>query len=251
MNTFERWNIRIVASEKAEPRFAPPEPGQQHSPYRQEQALFGYVSRGDEAGLKAYMEAMLGDGQPFWVGRLAADDLRQAQYLAVAFVTLATRRAIEGGLSEYEAYGLSDVFVQEIDRQDSTAAVMEKSFAMVVHFTRRVARAKPELGYSPLVRRCLAYIRHNVAGKLDAATLAGHCGLSPGYLAALFKRETGVTLANCVREHRLEFARQMLLEDELPYGEIANLAGFCSQSHFIHCFKTRYGVTPQYYRNSC
>ncbi len=32
-----------------------------------------------------------------------------------------------------------------------------------------------------------------------------------------------------------------------PYGQVAYNLSFCSQSHFVQCFKARYGLTPAAY----
>jgi AraC-like DNA-binding protein len=49
---------------------------------------------------------------------------------------------------------------------------------------------------------------------------------------------------------RIEKAKRLLSESHLALSEIAQEAGFCSQSHLTRVFRTNLGQTPQQYRLS-
>ena len=45
--------------------------------------------------------------QNITVGQMSDDELKQQKYMAVSFITLATRYAIQGGMNENNAYSFS------------------------------------------------------------------------------------------------------------------------------------------------
>lgn len=51
-----------------------------------------------------------------------------------------------------------------------------------------------------------------------------------------------------LKDLRLEQAREMLVNSFLQIREIGFKVGMSDQSHFIHDFKEKFGVTPTEYR---
>jgi AraC family transcriptional regulator len=49
---------------------------------------------------------------------------------------------------------------------------------------------------------------------------------------------------------RLEAARDLLINTDLPLLQLADETGFSSQSHFTESFKKVYDVTPLQYRKA-
>ena len=83
------------------------------TPYNSEQALLRCVRDGDVAALERTLDSM--GTLSSHIGEMSKNPLRQAQYLLVSGVSLMTRAAISGGLSEGEAYNLSDIYIQKAD----------------------------------------------------------------------------------------------------------------------------------------
>ena len=83
-----------------------------HTPYRDEVRLFSCLQRGDLKKL-IYELGQIGI-QNITVGQMSENDLQQQKYMAVSFITLATRYAIQGGLGESNAYAYSDDFIRRI-----------------------------------------------------------------------------------------------------------------------------------------
>jgi hypothetical protein len=65
-----------------------------------------------------------------------------------------------------------------------------------------------------------------------------------------FKRMTGKTPSEYLREAKLERARDLLLNSSRSVLDIAYEVGYDSMSHFIKCFKARYSVTPLKFRKT-
>ena len=59
-----------------------------------------------------------------------------------------------------------------------------------------------------------------------------------------FKALFGNTIFGYVTEHRLEYAKQFLLETDKSIAEISDMIGYSQQQHFSTAFKRKYGMTP-------
>jgi len=80
--------------------------------------------------------------------------------------------------------------------------------------------------------------------------LAKSCGVSYSTLRTAFRAETGRTLGQYHLGLRIEEARRMLVQTDLPITQIAGHTGFCNQKHFSALFKRKTGVTPFDYRRN-
>jgi AraC family transcriptional regulator len=74
--------------------------------------------------------------------------------------------------------------------------------------------------------------------------MAAAANLSPYHFARSFKRTMGITPHQYALRRRIERAKEMLLETNLPIGDVARRAGFVSPSHFSQQFKRAVGVPP-------
>ena len=76
----------------------------------------------------------------------------------------------------------------------------------------------------------------------DLAKIAGmnHCKLNRGF-KALF----GNTVFGCLREMRLEKAKQLLTSGEMNVTEVSYSVGYSCLSHFAKAFKEQYHISPR------
>lgn len=95
------------------------------------------------------------------------------------------------------------------------------------------------------------YVEDNYRKQLSIRQVARHFGISPGYLAYLFKRELYVSFGNYLNFYRISKAREMLTETRLSVSEIAFLNGFGSISQFNRTFRKVLHCSPSDYRASC
>ena len=154
--------------------------------------------------------------------------------------------AILGGLDETDAYNLSDEYIRHIDGLFSIDACVEYLSSRAIQLVRAVVASKKEHALSPRIKACTHYIHVHLHDKLTVGALAEHVGLSEGYLSRLFRQETGQSLSRYILCKKLEAALPML-DAGIPYGQVAYNLAFCSQSHFIHCFKAHFGTPPAAY----
>lgn len=81
--------------------------------------------------------------------------------------------------------------------------------------------------------------------------MARQCHISPTYFSRIFTRETGENFSVFAPRMKVEWARQLLLETDMPIHEISDALGFCDAGYFIKTFKRFERMTPGVYRNSC
>ncbi|AFY78087.1 DNA-binding domain-containing protein, AraC-type [Pleurocapsa sp. PCC 7327] len=130
------------------------------------------------------------------------------------------------------------------------------STTLFIHLLRHYAAQKPILsaqeGGLPIyrLRQVIEYIDAYLDRDLTLAELAAVAHMSPNYFTQLFKQSTGFTPHQYVIRHRVERAKQLLIEGELAIADIALQVGFAHQSHFNRHFKRWMGVTPKVFLNN-
>ena len=82
------------------------------------------------------------------------------------------------------------------------------------------------------------------------AELARQVGLNDFLLKKGFRQVFGNTVFGELQAHRLELAKQLLLEGSLSAGEISRLAGYASPNSFARAFRQKFGLTPTTYRKA-
>lgn len=92
------------------------------------------------------------------------------------------------------------------------------------------------------------YIDEHFCENITRDTLGEIVYLSPGYLAASFKRETGSSLGSYIIERRMEKAKELLSEGELTVSEVAFAVGYDNFTYFSRLFKNKVGVMPKEYK---
>ena len=83
----------------------------------------------------------------------------------------------------------------------------------------------------------------------DRQKLAERYGLSFAQIGAAFSRGSDYdSVADFIRECRLDYACRLLTDTNMLVTEVARSAGFSRTTTFNHDFKTFYGLTPSEYR---
>jgi AraC family transcriptional regulator len=102
------------------------------------------------------------------------------------------------------------------------------------------------------LRKAVALIDHHLSdeeeGRVALRAVARAVRMSYFHFSRAFKQSMGMTATNYIAERRIERAKKMLEETELPLSEIALRSGFSSQSHFTTAFRRLAGATPKAFR---
>ncbi len=103
--------------------------------------------------------------------------------------------------------------------------------------------------HHPKLINAVELMEANIEEPLPQEQLARHVGLSRRQLERLFRQHMGRTPAQFYLELRLERARHLLYQTDLPVMSIACACGFVSASHFSTCYRQMFGKTPRAERN--
>lgn len=94
------------------------------------------------------------------------------------------------------------------------------------------------------------YVTTHLGEKVTLADMAASARLSRMHFAALFLRATGMRPHQYLLRRRIEVAKQLLLETDLPIIQVALQVGFQTQAHFTTVFKKLTGGTPAKWREA-
>ncbi len=78
--------------------------------------------------------------------------------------------------------------------------------------------------------------------------VAKHFGLSYSYFSRVFKKAIGISYIEYIHFLKINEAKRLLCETDLPIHEIAQRLHFSTPSHLINVFKKHVGVSPRIYR---
>lgn len=182
-------------------------------------------------------------------GKLSDDPVRNIRYHMIISTAITARICVEGGMNHDEAYTLSDIYIQEVDRMDSFEKILNHFEKMQLDFASHMKEVKKANAISIHIRKCIDYIYEHLQEKITVPTLAEYTGLNSTYLSKLFAAETGTTIHNFIIDTRVDTAKNMLSHSDFSYISIALSLGFTTQSAFISIFRQRTGLTPKQYRN--
>jgi AraC family transcriptional regulator len=98
------------------------------------------------------------------------------------------------------------------------------------------------------LRRVEAYVKANFDRCIRLSDLAKVAGLSRMHFAAQFRAATGYRPREYLLHQRIEHAKSLLLNTEMPLVEVALAVGFCTQAHFSTVFKRLVRETPARWR---
>src|SRR3989441_955523 len=117
---------------------------------------------------------------------------------------------------------------------------------------RPCLRCRPEaspgtpawVGTSALVSRALRLIDENALEGEGVERLAGRLGVTARHVRRLFLEHLGATPVQVALTRRLHFAKKLIDETHLPFGEVALASGFGSIRRFNGEIRRTYARTP-------
>lgn len=183
------------------------------------------------------------------LGILSADPLRNIRYHFVVTVALVSRCCINAGMTQMQAFHLSDTYIQRMDQCTSAPEVIHLHTQMVVDYTRRMQLIHYPSA-SRQVTRAIGYIYEHITERITVKTLSQTLNTSSAYLSHLFAREIGIPVSDFIRKLKIEYAKNLLQFTQDEMAEIAAHLSFSSQSHFIQRFREETGMTPKAFRES-
>ena len=209
--------------------------------YESENRILDAVARGDE---EAAIEAMHQHSRFTYGGRFEGTLYQQKNKMIVLNTLL--RKAIEPSkVHPYYIDAISSKYSRIIE--EANEVPNEMMWQMTRDYCAYVRRYSLK-EYSPAVQKVMNYVNLNVAEPLTLKSLAAMCFISPSYLSALFKQETGSTLIDYINTQRVNRAAQLLVQNNHTIAAVAEEVGILDVNYFTKIFKKTLGVTPTRYR---
>ena len=164
---------------------------------------------------------------------------------------LECRKSIESGVLISTAYRAQESFITEIENTHSPLGMNQLHKDIHQTYCALVQDAMDEKRqYSPVIRKCMTYLKNNITSGVTTAQLADQTGYEPYYLNRVFKTEVGNSPKQYYRNLKMHYAARILLESEISIADAAEYLHYSSYTHFCSDFKAVMNCTPTDYRKS-
>lgn len=220
------------------------QPSSSHGTWAMEQELLRLIEEGN-LDYRTRASQLVGRGQMVPLG--GGDTLRHVKNAVIIFTSLCARAAIRGGLSPEVSYTLADRTINSVESAGSFEEVASINSRMQDDFVQRVHDCR-YAGVSPLFQKLFQYLDTHLENTPSMPDIAEEMGYSVSYLAREFKKQTGQTMQQYLRQRRIELAKLALLSSNDSIQNICHSLGFSSQSYFTAEFRKAIGMTPTEYR---
>lgn len=103
-------------------------------------------------------------------------------------------------------------------------------------------------GADPIVVEAMRFMRDHLHEPMNVKQLVRHLGVPRRTLDRMFQEGIGRSAAREWLLLRLERARELLQETNVPITEVARLSGFRDATYLTQCFRRKLGTSPTAYR---
>ncbi|POA29684.1 MULTISPECIES: helix-turn-helix transcriptional regulator [unclassified Pseudomonas] len=109
-------------------------------------------------------------------------------------------------------------------------------------------RMTPEHQKHQALSNVLLYIDQHFRDNIDQRDVAKRCGMTTFRFSRLFKEAYGLGFMDYILNKRMNFAKELLGNSQMPITSIGYEAGFKDPSYFARAFKHFANCTPSEYR---
>ena len=209
-------------------------------PLDKEHQLVDSLRRGDKKETEKILNELLAT-----LVYCKGNNFRHIQLRALELAVLLVRSEIPPGRTTMENNA-------RFIRQIREAKTIEELSGLLHSMSEGIATSVKlfqDIPHASAMRKAEQFIRENLFRKISLREISKIAGLSPPYFSTIFKDEMGENLSRYINRLRVEKASKLLMETDLPLGEIAGECCFEDQSWFTKIFKSFTGISPGKYRN--
>ncbi len=181
--------------------------------------------------------------------RRISDPLRNMKNYSIIMNTLLRKAAEQGGVHPIYLDRVSSSFAMRIEQLPSVSKSRELMQEMFQTYCRLVRKHSMN-SFSRIVQKAIIRIDSDLSANLALNSLAAEQSVSPGYLSTIFKKETGKTVTEYIRDKRIKHAMHLLGTTHLQIQTVALHCGIMDVQYFSKIFKKQTGKTPKEYRDS-
>lgn len=138
----------------------------------------------------------------------------------------------------------------ELMIQRAASSIFEYIFLKIDTFPRYPSN-RIQLINQIRMQKMLDFIHHHYSGHISLNDLARAANVSRSEVGRCFKAFMNRSPIEILIRHRLQIAHKMLAEGIYTVEEISNACGFSSVNYFRRQFKSKYGIPPSAFPESC
>jgi len=138
---------------------------------------------------------------------------------------------------------------------ESEEIIVTYLYAMLFKLSAEKRRKKDTLSkyievsaYSEPVRETIRFLEDNYKKQLSLDDIVEQAPLQKSYLCSLFKKETTVTIFECLMIIRIRKAVELLTYTNMPLSKVSKETGFVNITHFNRVFTKHVMIPPGRYR---
>ena len=150
---------------------------------------------------------------------------------------------------------LADIYMEKKEGAETDIAAQIRIKIVLLQFilemwNKGLVVENDTSGRNTVEKEMVSYIQQNYTGTISLKEFGEQFHLSEKYISRYFKEHFHITLSQYVTYLRLEHAKQLLQDTDIPITEIALQSGYQNVSYFIRSFKKTYEVSPLKYRKN-
>ena len=150
---------------------------------------------------------------------------------------------------------LIEIYMAKKDESESKIATQVRTKIILLQFILEMWKKgfvieNDTSGRNTVEKEMVSYIQQNFTGKISLREFGEQFHLSEKYISRYFKEHFHITLSQYVTYLRLEHAKQLLQDTDIPVTDVAMQSGYQNVSYFIRSFQKAYAVSPLKYRKN-
>ncbi|WP_456110579.1 AraC family transcriptional regulator [Roseburia hominis] len=150
---------------------------------------------------------------------------------------------------------LIEIYEAKKDESESKIATQVRTKIILLQFILEMWKKgfvieNDTSGRNTVEKEMVSYIQQNFTGKISLREFGEQFHLSEKYISRYFKEHFHITLSQYVTYLRLEHAKQLLQDTDIPVTDVAMQSGYQNVSYFIRSFQKAYAVSPLKYRKN-
>jgi YesN/AraC family two-component response regulator len=211
-------------------------------PVKEERQLVSALRLGDPEAAISSLNDLL--AVLLFIGR---DDFQYLHLRATELAVLIHRAEKINSCGVQSTMPVSRNYITQIKNAKTFEELTDALHSLVKQIAGAIAPFRG-LPHATAMRKAEQFIKNNFTRKILLTEIASVAGLSAPYFSTVFREEMGENFSVYLNRLRVEKAKFMLLESELPLSEIAGACCFEDQSWFSRVFKLYTGTCPGKFR---
>lgn len=163
-------------------------------------------------------------------------------------LTICMNFCVKKNIEFSHASGLVDLTPWEVIMQIESIEELSNWFIELIDRISLLCSSPQEEDYSYHVGKAVQAINERYKENISLSDLADEFNISASYLARIIKKETGMSMLDCLNKVRIEKAKELILNSDQKMYEISLNSGFTSTQRFYSVFKKYTKLSPKEFK---